>query len=247
VLEPSRLEAEDNMLKLDKTLANLFAFIDKEVGLENTLIVLSADHVGPESPGYLKSKGIESGFVSPGKWDKEPAIQALKKKIGIGQELIQKFFPPYLYLNEKIIAEKGLSLEEVEKAVAIELMKIKGVALAVSSYSLQKNELPDTYLNRKALRNFNATCSGNLLILFQPQYSINDYMGEKTSANHGGLWRYDSYVPVVFAGMHIKGQKVSRKIEPKDIASTLANFLGTRPPSGADGEVLSEIVQPINK
>jgi len=239
----SSLEAEDNMLRLDKTLANLFAFIDKEVGLENTLIVLSADHGGPEAPGYLKSKGIESGFVSPDKWDKEPAIEALKKKFGIGQELIQEFFPPYLYLNEKIIAEKGLSLEEVEKAVAFELMKIKGIALAVSSYSLQKNELADTYLNRKALRNFNATRSGNLLILFQPQYSINDYMGEKTSANHGGPWMYDSYVPVIFAGMHLKKQRISRKIEPKDIVSTLSNLMGTKPPSGADGEVLQEIVK----
>ena len=239
----SSLEAEDNMLRLDKTLANLFAFIDKEVGLENTLIVLSADHGGPEAPGYLKSKGIESGFVSPDKWDKEPAIEALKKKFGIGQELIKEFFPPYLYLNEKIIAEKGLSLEEVEKAVAFELMKIKGIALAVSSYSLQKNELADTYLNRKALRNFNATRSGNLLILFQPQYSINDYMGEKTSANHGGPWMYDSYVPVIFAGMHLKKQRISRKIEPKDIVSTLSNLMGTKPPSGADGEVLQEIVK----
>jgi predicted AlkP superfamily pyrophosphatase or phosphodiesterase len=244
---PSSLEAEDNMLRLDKTLANLFTFIDKEVGLENTLIILSADHGGPEVPGYLNFKGIESGYVSPGKWDKEPAIETLKKRFGIGQELIQKYFPPYLYLNETIIAEKGLNLEEVEKAVAIELMKIKGVALAVSSYSLQKNELPDTYLNRKALRNFNITRSGNLLVIFQPQYAINDYMGEKTSANHGGSWMYDSYVPVVFAGMNIKGQKVSRKIEPKDVASTLANFLETKPPSGANGEVLIEVIEQLRQ
>ena len=67
-------------------------------------------------------------------------------------------------------------------------------------------------------------------------------MGEKTSANHGGPWVYDSYVPVIFAGMNIKGQKVCRKIEPKDIASTLANLLGTKPPSGANGEVLKEVV-----
>ena len=240
---PSSLEAEDNMLRLDKTLADLFAFIDSEVGLENTLIVLSADHGGPEAPGYLQSKGIESGYVSPYKWDKAPAIENLKKKFGIGQELIQKFFPPYLYLNEKVIAEKGLDIEEVEAAVAFELMKIKGVALAVSRFALEKNKLPDTYLNRKALRNFNASRSGNLMILFQPQYFINDYMGEKTSANHGGPWMYDSYVPVIFAGMNLKGQHVSRKIEPKDIASTLSNLMGTRPPSGADGEVLQEIVK----
>ncbi len=54
---------------------------------------------------------------------------------------------------------------------------------------------------------------------------------------------YDSYVPVIFAGMNIKGQKINRKIEPKDIASTLANLLGTKPPSGADGEILKEIVK----
>jgi hypothetical protein len=243
---PSSLEAEDNMLRLDRTLADLFAFIDKKVGLENTLIILSADHGGPDVPGYLESFGIESGYVSPDKWDKEPSIQALKQKFGIGQELIHDFFPPYLYLNEKIIKAKGLDLEEVEKAVAKELMSIKGVALAVSSFALQKNQLPDTYLNRKALRNFNRKRSGNLLILFEPQYFINDFNGEKVAVNHGGPWMYDSYVPVVFAGMDIKGLKVTRKVEPKDIVSTLANIIGTKPPSGADGEVLNEVTSQLN-
>jgi hypothetical protein len=57
---------------------------------------------------------------------------------------------------------------------------------------------------------------------------------------------YDSHVPVVFAGMDIKGQNVSRKIEPKDIASTLANILRTKPPSGADGEVLHEVTNQLS-
>ena len=240
---PSSLEAEDNMLRLDKTLADLFAFIDKEVGLENTLIVLSGDHGGPEAPGYLESKGIESGYVSPDEWDKKPSIERLKKKFGIGQELIEEFFPPYLYLNEKIIADNGLDLQEVEKAVAHELMSIKGVALAVTRTELEENELPDTYLTRKALKNFSVKRSGNILILFSPQYFINHYNGEVVSANHGGPWMYDSYVPVIIAGMNIKGQKVSRKIEPKDIVSTLSNLLGTKPPSGANGEVLKEVVE----
>ncbi len=244
---PSSLEAEDNMLRLDKTLAGLFAFIDKEVGLENTLIVLSADHGGPEAPGYLESKGIESGYVSPEEWDKKPSIERLKKKFGIGQELIQAFFPPYVYLNEKIIADKGLDLQEVEKAVAHELMNIKGVALVVTRTELERNELPDTYLTRKALKNFSVKRSGNILILFAPQYFINHYQGEVVSANHGGPWVYDSYVPVIFAGAGITGQRVDREIEPKDIASTLANYFRTKPPSGADGEVLYEVTNQLNK
>jgi len=177
LFSPSSLESEDNMLRLDKTLADLFAYVDKNVGLKNTLIVLSADHGSPEAPGFFKSFGIDVDYVSPNKWDKAPSILALKRKFGIGQELIQKFFPPYLYLNHDIIRKKGLDLAEVQDAVASELMTIKGVALAISSTSIMSNKLPDTYLSRKALRNFNMARSGDILILLQPQYFYNDFEG----------------------------------------------------------------------
>jgi len=222
-------------------LADLFAYIDEHVGLENTLIVLSADHGGPEADGYLRSMGIESDYVSPNKWDKAPAIARLKEKFGIGQELILEFFPPYLYLNHDVIKEKGLDLAEVQTAISQELMKVKGIALAVSSEMLRDNDMPNTYLYRKALKNFNYKRSGDILILLDPQYYFNDFDGEIVAANHGGAWMYDSYVPVVFAGWRFKGDIITRRIEPKDIAITLSNIMQTKPPSGADGEVLQEI------
>ncbi len=77
---PSSLESEDNILQLDQTLAELFSFIDENVGLENTLIVLSADHGTPEVPGYLQELGIQAGFVEPKSWDKQPALAELKKQ-----------------------------------------------------------------------------------------------------------------------------------------------------------------------
>ncbi|BAO44895.1 alkaline phosphatase [Thiolapillus brandeum] len=242
IFGPSSLEMEDNLLRLDRTLAKLFSYIDKNIGLEHTLIVLSADHGGPEAPGYNRKYGIDSGYVSPEHWDRQSAIIALKKKFGIGQQLIKKFYPPYLYLNHEAIQEKGLDLEEVEQAVAQEIMKIKGVALAVSSAALRNNALPDSFLNRAALNNFHPKRSGDLLILFQPQYFINDYGGEIMAANHGGPWEYDTYVPVVFAGMSIKGQHISRAVEPKDIALTLTGIMGIKPPSGASGTMLREVV-----
>jgi len=87
IFGPSSLEMEDNLLRLDRTLADLFAFVDKRIGLKNVVIVLSADHGGPEAPGYLNSLGIPAKYVTPEKWDKEPAISALKQKSGIGKEL----------------------------------------------------------------------------------------------------------------------------------------------------------------
>ncbi len=239
----SSLEAEDNLLRLDRTLADLFAFVDERVGLENTLIVLSADHGGPEAPGYWESMGIESGYVSPDEWDKEPAIAALKARFGIGQELIQPFFPPYVYLNREVIKEHGLDQGEVEQAVADELMGIKGVSMAVSSTALRENRLPDTPLVRAALRNFNPKRSGDILILFRPQYFINHFNGEAVACNHGGPWRYDTFVPIIFAGFGLKPLEVFHRVETVDVARTLAAWMGTKPPSGASGQILSEVLE----
>lgn len=122
-------------------------------------------------------------------------------------------------------------------------MTIKGVALAVSSTDLLENKLPDNYLSKKALQNFNITRSGDILILLQPQYFYNNFDGEIVAANHGNSRVYNSYVPVVFAGWKYKGKSISRKIEPKDIAITLSNIMGTKPPSGTDGNILLEVVK----
>ena len=239
---PSSLEAEDNLLRLDRTLADLFAYVDQTVGLKNTLIVLCADHGGPEAPGFMESFGIESGYVSPDEWDKAPSIARLKERFGIGQKLIKDFFPPYLYLDRELIQKKGLDLEQVERAVAKELMGIKGIALAVSSSALQENKLSNTYLNRAALRSFNAKRSGDVLVLFEPQYFINHFDGEAVAANHGGPWVYDTFVPIIFAGGDIQQQRIYRRVSPKDIASTLAAVMGTRYPSAATGDPLLEVM-----
>lgn len=247
IFGPSSLEAEDNILRLDRTLAELFSYIDKHIGLKNTLIVLSADHGGPETPHQWQKFGIDSGFVSPDNWDKEPSIRRLKKRFGIGQELIQAFFPPYLYLNREAIESNGLDFVAVEQAVVNELLGIKGVALAVSSTDLANNQLPDTYLHRAALRNYHRKRSGDILILFQPHYFINDFHGEVMAANHGGPWRYDTSVPVVFAGAGIKQQRVERAVEPIDIAPTLAEIMKTNTPSGSSGIPLKEVLRGYDK
>jgi len=240
---PSSLEMEDNILRLDRTLADLFSYIDKTVGLDNTLIVLSADHGSPETPAHLHRFGIEADYVAADKWDREPSIAALKKKFGIGKTLIKKFFPPYIYLDHEVIRKKGLDVAEVEEAVAKEMMGIKGVALAVPSQALLENRLPDTYLNRAALRSFHPKRSGDVLILLAPHIFITDFEGDVMASNHGGPWEYDTYVPVIFAGYKLKGKVINRAIEPRDIAPTLAKLVGAKPPSGASGMLLPEILR----
>ncbi len=241
VFGPSSLESEDNMLRLDRSMADLLAFVDKHVGLQNTLIVLSSDHGCPEVPGYLNELGIEAGFVDPASWDKEQAFMALKKQFGIDQQLIESYSQPYLYLDHDVIQEHGLDLREVEQAIARELKKFEGVAQAVSSSELREGDLPDTQINHAVLNNFNPNRSGDIYLVFEPHWFIADFDGLHVSSTHGSPWRYDTFVPIAFAGMQIPAQHVYRRVLTVDIATTLSTFLGVKPPSGAAGVPLVEV------
>ena len=244
VFGASSLESEDNLVRLDRVLAELFAYIDQKVGLDNTLIVLSADHGQPEVPGHLHEHGIRNAhFFDTEKLDKSGAIAALKKQFGIGEELIEAYFHPYLYLNHKVIDANGLDRAAVERAVATELLKFDGVAYAVSSSALRNDTLPDTLMTRAVLRNFHSKRSGDIYLVFEPNVFINDFDGLTVSSAHGSPWRYDTYVPVIFAGNELKATRINRAITPYDIAPTLSAYLGVKPPSGAVGVVLTEVLK----
>jgi predicted AlkP superfamily pyrophosphatase or phosphodiesterase len=242
IFGPSSLEAEDNLLRLDRTLAALVEFVDQRVGLDATLIVLSADHGGAEAPDYLRQLGIPAQYVSPDQWDKESSLVTLKEKFGIDGDLIQEYFQPYLYLNETAIRDKGLDLAEVEAAVALEVEQLAGVAIAVSSEAIRTGKVPNTNVTRAILNNHQARRSGNIYIVFEPHWFINDFDGLTVTSGHGSPWHYDSYVPIVFAGNGLKLQEVNRRVETVDVATTLAAWLGAKPPSGASGEVLEEVL-----
>ena len=239
----SSLETEDNLLRLDQTIAALLKFVDDRIGLDNTLVVLSADHGSPEVPAYLREIGFEAETVDPDEWDQAAGIAALKQRFGIGKELIETYYHPYIYLNHDVMSERGLDAAEVEAAVAAELSKFDGVTLAVPSSALVTGHVPDTALTRMVLNNHNVRRSGDIYLVLEPHRFMNDFDGLAVASSHGSPWRYDTFVPVIFAGSGLKPLKVYRRINTVDVATTLAAWLGTKPPSGAAGQVLSEVVK----
>ncbi|HTM09223.1 MAG TPA: alkaline phosphatase family protein [Verrucomicrobiae bacterium] len=243
IFGPSSLESEDNLLRLDRTMAALLSYVDKRIGLANTLIVLSADHGAPEAPGYLNTLGIGARFLRPEQWDQEPAIAALKKKFGVGKELIQMYEHPYVYLNQDVIREKGFDEGAVERAVAGELMKLDGIALAISSTALRENNLPSTRIINTVLRNFNPQRSGDIFVVFESHSFLREADGLPAASSHGSPWRYDTFVPVIFAGGSLQPRSIYREIETVDVAPTLAAIVGAKPPSGARGAPLIEVLQ----
>ncbi len=239
----SSLEMEDQLLRLDRRLAELFEFIDREVRLKHTLIVLSADHGGPEAPGYLQELGRDNQYVDADQFSPDALNPLLRKKLGIDADLVTSFFHPYVYLDWKAVEAARRDLGDVQAALAEILHGFPEVFAAITARSLDLGQVGKGPIFDAVAANHNAKRSGDVYVVLRSQNFINDFDGLLIAATHGSPWRYDRHVPIVFAGHRIKAKRVSRPVTPYDIAVTLANLLDIEAPSGAIGEPLSELTQ----
>jgi len=237
----SSLEMEDNLLRLDRTLADLFSYIDKNIGLENTLIVLSSDHGGPEAPGYLQEQKLQGQYISAKSWDEVKPIKALKKNLGISEVLIEAYHHPYIYLDHQVIKKHQLALANVQDEVSNALATLDDVYQTVASNKIESGLLADTKVNNAVSKNYFSSRSGDIYVVFKPQDFINNLDGLKVTATHGSVWTYDTFVPVIFAGMDIPAQHVFRRIETVDVAPTLSALISIKAPSASEGEILEEV------
>jgi hypothetical protein len=190
----------------------------------------------------LNRFGIDAQYFVPDSLDRARAIEQIKSKYGIAEELISGFNHPYIYLNDDVIKKRQLDINEVSRAIAAELVKFKGVAYAVPSIDLIEGKMPDTRLYRQILRNFNPKRSGDIYLVLEPQWFVNDFDGLTVASTHGSPWRYDTFVPIIFAGNELRSKTVFREAETVDIALTLSKYLGIKAPSGATGNPLLEVL-----
>jgi len=231
---PSSLENEDVVVQLDRTLADLFGFIDQTVGLKHTLIVLSADHGMADMPEYMTGLGYMAGRLDP-----DQIVAAANKagnRFGIN-EIVRFFYRPYVYLNHEKIAAAKLDRIKVERALADVLTDIEGISLAAASSRL--SEYPTSPLWEQVRNNYHPYRSGDIYIIQEPYWFLFDK--GPIAAMHGSPWRYDTHVPIIFVGPSIQARKVHRRVHPVDVAPTIAALLGMTPPGSAQGSPLEEV------
>ena len=244
---PSSLETEDNILRLDRTLAELFRFVDDKVGLDHTLIVLSGDHGAPEAPEYMAEYGLSTGrFAFDWFKTQGPLTTALLQKFG-RSDLVSGHSHPYLYLNLDAIASAGLDVAAVERFAAEELMRIPGIAYAMTRSDLLAGRITASPVQNQIRRSFHPARSGNIHLVPEQYWFLHsteeaEKMGiGSIAAIHGSPWAYDTFVPIFWAGCGVPAKVVFREVAPTDIAPTIAARLGVKAPSGSVGNVLWEI------
>lgn len=238
---PDSREAEDNILRLDEALADLFSFVNGRIGLDRVLIVLCADHGFGDVPEQTAALHMPAGSHEPRKLI-EAANAALKQRLGVEKPLVAEFRTPSFYFDRAAIAEAGVDAAQVERIVADALLAQPGVALALTRTQILEDRLPHDLTAARVARSFHPARSGDVIIAqSQGWYLYNGQRGD--AAMHGSPYAYDTFVPLMFAGAKLQPRRVYREVHVEDIAPTITSLLGIKPPSGSIGRPLVEVLE----
>ncbi|MDO6809390.1 alkaline phosphatase family protein [Zobellia galactanivorans] len=229
-------EVQDTYLRLDRDLERLFKELDRKVGKGEYTVFLSADHAAIEVPSYLKDKKIPADYVS---WDAMKNDFAQFLEFNYGTTDIVKNFSNYQYfLDHDIINNLDLSVQEVQEAIAKEVLSYEGIDRTYTAYQMWQNDY--THGIPYILQNgYNQKRSGDVLVVLAP--GIISY--QKTGSTHGSPQIYDTHVPLLFYGAGIKQGSTVERTEIDDIAPTIAALLGVAFPSGTTGSPITQVLK----
>lgn len=235
LLGPRSMELQDTYLRLDQTIADFLVYLDKKVGKDNYLLFLTADHAGAENVNFLKDNKYNVRSVSP------KDIRANLKDFSMktfGADLILNYSSFNLFFNKETIKNKNLDLDVVKASFKNYLMSQDYVKRVYTEEEILNASGNDYFLNF-IVKGYDVTQNGDLVILDKPGYI--EYQGKGTS--HGTPYSYDTHVPAIFYGWHIKKGESYNKKNITEIAPTLAQKLKIPFPNGTEANVLEEVLK----
>lgn len=234
LLGPRSMELQDTYLRLDQTIADFLAYLDKTVGKGNYLLFLTADHAGAENVIYLKDRKYNVDNY-PSK-DVKKSLQDFSTKT-FGVDLILNYSNFNVFFNKQIIKDKKLDLVKVKQAFKEFLISQPQVKKVYTEEEILANSGNDYYLNFVA-KGFDVTQNGDLVIIDKP----GDIEYSTTGTSHGTPYSYDTHVPAVFYGWHIKKGESYDKKAITEIAPTIAQKIKVTFPNGTEAKVLQEVL-----
>ncbi len=233
---PDSPQVKDMAIRTDALLQKLFARLDREVGMQNTIVALTADHGVAPVPEVNVARKMPGGRL--GAKAVENAIDAaLAQRFGKGAWVL-KSFESNTYLNLELIAQKKLDRAEVNRVAADALRAVPHIARVYTREQLLEGTVPQDGTSMKVQNGFFASRDGDIFVMLEPYWLF----GSGTrGTTHGTTLEYDTHVSVLFMGPGIRAGKYYDPVTVNDIAPTFAQLLGVDPPSGSAGRVLSQM------
>jgi predicted AlkP superfamily pyrophosphatase or phosphodiesterase len=229
------IEEEDTYLRLDKDLSDIFDYIDKHVGFENTLIFLTSDHAVMPVPGYLQSIGAQTGVLFTKNLQDSLEI-FLSHKYG-NEDWIIWIQNLQIYLNGKAVKEKNIPLENIQSDICEYLKNYEGVKESYTGHGIEKG-IYNSANARLITNGFVKEKSGDVIMVLDSNWIWN----LKRGTTHGSVYKYDRNVPLIWCGWKIKHGESDEYNSQCDIAPTVSEILNIPAPNKSLGKSLQKTV-----
>ena len=263
---PDSEQEHQMVLGLDRDLDRFFGWLDSTIGLKNVWIALSADHGVAPVPAVAANWGMNSATVDL-KALTANLNEALSRRFPLAKSrypdfaLVNALLPtpdlPYLTLDRRLFEAAGIDEKTAEDALASalpdavakqapaaqkgpathRLPPTPGVVATYTRLQLAHAELPPSEMGQELAHSY--TYHGNWYVMLMLNgYQMQDQHG--TGTTHFSPWSYDRHVPLAFYGAPFQPGTYRGRVEPVDLAATLASLLGVNQPSASVGKVLTQ-------
>jgi predicted AlkP superfamily pyrophosphatase or phosphodiesterase len=233
---PNSHEIQDILIRLDRTLGDFFAGLDRLVGPGRYTVALTADHGVAPIPERAKVEGLDAGRVGDATVT-SAAEHVLVKAFGPGPWVNRIIFTE-LYLRqgayEKLRGEPAV-LAEVRAAIAA----VPGVLTTYTRDELASNQFLGDPIGRQLVRGYYPERSGDFAVVLKPYWML-----QVDGTTHGTGYGYDTHVPLLLMGTGIAKGEYLALASPTDVAPTLAFLAGITLPR-AQGRALTEALMPL--
>ena len=227
------MEIQDTYVRLDNSIAELLDLVDRKVGLNHTLVVIT-------STGNVDSDPLddERFRIPNGEFYMKRCSALLNMYLmalyGPGQ-YVEAYYDRQIYLNHKLIEVRKLNLTEIMNRSADFILQMSGVS---DAYSTQRLALGVWTPKIDKVKNYmSIKRSGDVYVEVSPGWTIvNEYSNSRKVMRH-------SYTntPLAFIGYHVKPEIINTPVKVGAIAPTMAHYLRIRAPNACSVSPITDI------
>lgn len=233
---PHSPEVADLSVQTDRTLGRLLKFVDEKVGLDRTLVFVTADHGVAPLPEWMQKSKMPGGRITE-ETVHQTVERALVEAYGEGRWVVGHSGPAP-YFNYDLIRQKNLKLSDVQETAAAAVRRLDHIARVYTGEQVRNGHFAMDMVGRRIANGAHFQRGTDLVVVAEP-----NWLFEEKGTSHGTPYNYDTHVPVILMGAGIRSGTYHQRIMVNDVAPTLATLLGIEAPSGAAGSTLAEVLR----
>lgn len=223
-----KTEMESVYMRLDKTLEKLIEGIEKEIGKENALFVITSTGYATETVANLEKYRIPTGTFYI---NRTANLLNMYLSAIYGQGMYaEACFRNQIYLNHKLIEQKRVSISEVLNRSQEFLVLSSGISDVYTSERLLagNNDI------LKIRNGFNPNLNGDITIEVTPGWRLLNEDTQETFTSRSGFVPF----PIIIYGAGTKPQRITTQVTVDRIAPTIAKSIRIRAPNACSAAPL---------